>query len=501
VSPAADRDAVERFRAVLAQRFGLRFDDGRRDVLAAVLDERLAATGRSLDGWLADLASGAGDGDAVAARLTVGETYFLRHGDQFRAFREVVVPDVLRAKPARRGLRVLSAGCASGEEAYSVAMLTRDLADAGWAVHIRAVDLNPDALARAQCGRCSSWVLRDTPTDVRRAWFRPEGREFVLDPAIREAVRFQQANLLDPDPELWAPASWDVVFCRNVLMYLTAEAATSVVARIASSLVPGGHLFLGHAETLRGLSHDFVLCHTHGAFYYRRRGATRAGARPTTAGTASDAGSAIVAAVDAADSWVEVIRSATERVQRLAEASSAPAPAAVAAAAPAVDLRRALQLLAEERFGEALDAIDALGAPAVADPDVLLLQGVVLVHTGHLARAEEAARRLLAVDDLHAGAHYVLALCREAVGDQAGAVEHDRMAAHLDPGFAMPRLHLGLLARRTGPPDEAREELGRAVALLQGEDASRLLLFGGGFSREALVTLARGELRAVGGTS
>ncbi len=283
--------------------------------------------------------------------------------------------------------------------------------------------------------------------------------------------------------------------------------------------MPGGHLFLGHAETLRGLSHDFSLCHTHGAFYYRRHDGAAVGARPAPVGAVAAAGgSAIVAAVDAADSWVEAIRSATERVQRLAEAplvgagigagarhgadgAHAAAPTGAGRATARPDLGDALQLLSEERYGDALDALDAIGAlgrPAVDDPDVLLLHGVLLVHAGHLDRAEAAASRLLAVDALHAGAHYVLALCREAVGDRAGAVEHDRMAVHLDPGFAMPRLHLGLLARRTGPPEEARDELRRAVALLQGEDASRLLLFGGGFSRDALVTLARAELIALG---
>ncbi len=79
-------------------------------------------------------------------------------------------------------------------------MLTRDLADAGWAVHIRAVDVNPDAIERARRGRCSSWALRETPPEVRRAWFRADGRDFVLDPAIRGAVRFQQATCSTTTP-------------------------------------------------------------------------------------------------------------------------------------------------------------------------------------------------------------------------------------------------------------------------------------------------------------
>jgi chemotaxis protein methyltransferase CheR len=93
----------------------------------------------------------------------------------------------------------------------------------------------------------------------------------------------------------------------------------------------------------------------------------------------------------------------------------------------------------------------------------------------------------------------VLALCREHAGDLDGAAEHDRVAAYLDPAFAMPRLHLGLLARRAGDRDAARRELAQALILLKGEDASRLLLFGGGFNRDALVTLCESSLGDDGG--
>jgi len=106
---------------------------------------------------------------------------------------------------------------------------------------------------------------------------------------------------------------------------------------------------------------------------------------------------------------------------------------------------------------------------------------------------------LLMVDELNAGAHYVLALCRENSADRAGAAEHDRVAVYLDPTFAMPRLHLGLLARHAGDRDTARRELEQALLLLRSEDPSRLLLFGGGFNREALIVLCRSALRDCGG--
>jgi chemotaxis protein methyltransferase CheR len=122
----------------------------------------------------------------------------------------------------------------------------------------------------------------------------------------------------------------------------------------------------------------------------------------------------------------------------------------------------------------------------------------LLAQQGEVAAAEEICLRLLAYDDMNAGAHYLLALCRETLGDRQGARDHDRLAIHLDPGFAMPRLHLGLLARRTGDRRLARTELGQALTLLKREDVTRLLFFGGGFGREGLIDLCESALKDCG---
>jgi chemotaxis protein methyltransferase CheR len=130
---------------------------------------------------------------------------------------------------------------------------------------------------------------------------------------------------------------------------------------------------------------------------------------------------------------------------------------------------------------------------------VLLVKAMLLVHSGQLEAAADACRRLLLIDELNAGAHYVLALCSEHAGLAERASEHDRIAAYLDPAFAMPRLHLGLLARRAGDRDCARRDLAQALFLLKREDASRVLLFGGGFDRAALIALCESALADCGG--
>jgi chemotaxis protein methyltransferase CheR len=166
---------------------------------------------------------------------------------------------------------------------------------------------------------------------------------------------------------------------------------------------------------------------------------------------------------------------------------------------PRADLRLALDLLEQERFAEALDLLHAVLPEAGHDPDALLLHALLLAHGGQFAEAEQTCHQLLAINELNAGAHYVLALCREGTGNSRAATDHDQMAAYLDPLFAMPRLHLGLIARRAGDRETAKRELGQAMLLLRREDASRLLFFGGGFSRDTLIALCRAELHACGG--
>jgi len=498
MNSAPDSALIERFRTIVARRFGLQFEDARLGWLGDVLRQRVESGSLAGELYLAQLESGAARDEfaALAQELTVGETYFFRNIDQFRALQEEVLPERLRARAAGRNLRILSAGCASCEEPYSIAMALHGLLpDASWNLSIHAVDLNRAMIEKARRARYTSWSMRETPSSLQERWFRPDGRELALDDAIRTAVTFEERNLSVDDAEFWRPGSFDVVFCRNVLMYFTPHDVRAAVARIARSLAPGGTLFLGHAETLRGLTQDFDLRHTHGTFYYRRR--------DTIDPAANDGMQARAwvgaAAIEAGDSWVHAIGKAAERIRALTEQPASGAGRNEVPVGAGWHLAHALELFRQERFADALALVQALPPESTRDPDVLLLHAVLLVHHDHLALAEETCQRLLAIDGLNAGAHYVLALCREAAGDQAGAADRDQVAAYLDPAFAMPRLHLGLLARRAGDHDAMRRELDQAVTLLQREEASRLLLFGGGFDRGALLALCHAELRAIGG--
>jgi chemotaxis protein methyltransferase CheR len=500
---------MERFRLLVGRRFGLHFDDSKSGFLADVLARHSDAAGEPASVYLdrLDLQRDRQRLRALAADLTVGETYFFRNIEQFRALSEVVVPERMAVRGPQRRLRVLSAGCASGEEPYSLALLLRErVADPGWDISVRAVDINPVMLEKAAQGKYSAWALRETPEEIKRRWFKAQGRDFLLDDAIKNSVSFLELNLAEDDADLWAPETYDIVFCRNVAMYFTPQDAQILIGRITRALAPRGFLFLGHAETLRGVSNDFHLRHTHGTFYYVRHEQLAAAADTACASASPESRPAAIA--DPAQSsmwantWIDTVQRASERIRNLAESSHASmeTPDAVTVplpAQPVFHLNVVLECLKQERFGEALELLASLPGGSTQDREVLLLRAVLLTHSGQLSAAERVCRELLQLDELSAGAHYLLALCREGSGDRSDAAEHDRVATYLDPGFAMPRLHLGLMARRLGDREDAQRELGQALVLLQREDPSRLLLFGGGFGHEALIALCRAELLAL----
>lgn len=504
----SERANVERFRTAIAERLGLSFDDSRSAFLGDVLRRRAAARLIPAEMYLAALVGErtAAETGALAQELTVGETYFFRNREQFRALAEVAVPNRLASRPRERTLRILSAGCASGEEAYTLAMVVRDTIDSSWELSVVGIDANPAVIARARNATYSAWALRETAPLEQQRWFKPTGRTFALDQRARASVRFEVRNLVDDDAQFWHPDSLDIVFFRNVLMYFTPDQARAVVARVAGALRPGGYLFLGHAETLRGLSGDFGLEHTHETFYYRRKDEIGQ-AVPTALRTEPGTGTAppLAELPPNGTEWFDAISAATRRIESLTSGAppAHPWPSvkdAASARKPAPwDRTRTLELFREERFAEALATLPETAPGAARNPDLLLLRAALHVHRGELDAAEDDCRRLLDMDELSAGAHYLLALCREGANDLVRAAHHDQLAMYLDPGFAMPPLHLGLMAVRAGDRSAAQRELARALPLLEREDASRLLLYGGGFAREALLAVCQTELAGAGG--
>ena len=336
-------------------------------------------------------------------------------------------------------------------------------------------------------------------------WFRTAGNELVLDESIRAMATFEHGNLAEQATGLAAPGSLDVVFCRNVFIYFSPEAIRSAVERFARALQPGGYLFLGDAESLRGISTAFELCHSHETFYYRLR--SERVRRSIPAGRTPPAPSAgVIAAPEERPPdppedgvWMETIGRASRRVASLGRGAARARSATPAPPPESWDLEPIRKLVTADREAEALAAVAALPPRAQADPEVKLLSAALLTNRGDLAGAERICRDLLAIDEFNAGAHYLLALGCEQRSELADALEHDRIAAYLDPDFAMPRLHFGRLARRLGASQRARQELAARSSCWTGRTPLAWRCSAGGFSREGLRQICRTELAACGG--
>ncbi len=266
---------LQRFGELVGRRLGLRLPWRPEGWLADLISNQAAyhhheSARTYLDHLDTDLDPA--EADWLMQQFTVGESYFFRDPGQLRVFADVVVPRRMRAQVGSRGLRILSAGCASGEEPYTLAMLCREAVPEPEGVSILGVDVSRSRLAKATDGRYSAWALRATPPELRDRWFRPDGTDWVLDQQIRRSVVFGEHNLVRDDANVWAPAGYDAIFCRNVLMYFTAESGDVLLARLAASLAPGGFLFLGQAETLRGFTPDLQPRTTRTSVYFEHIG-------------------------------------------------------------------------------------------------------------------------------------------------------------------------------------------------------------------------------------
>jgi chemotaxis protein methyltransferase CheR len=208
--------------------------------------------------------------DSIYDLVTTNETYFFREPAQLTAFIEEIVPDLLSKKTLKK-IRIWSAGCSSGEEPYSLAML---LQEAGWYEHasfeIFASDINQQVLAKARKGQYRENAFRATDATVRERYFAREGDgSWRIKDEIRNRVQFGRLNLYD-EARVSLLGHLDLIFCRNVIIYFDDSSKRVVVRNFYNRLIDGGYLLLGHSESLISLSTQFKLRHLKNDMVYQR---------------------------------------------------------------------------------------------------------------------------------------------------------------------------------------------------------------------------------------
>lgn len=262
-------------RAAIEGASGIAFDDDSRFILERRLFARLRALRLDdFDAYYRYLLYAPDAREEVVRMLeavAVRETYFFREPRQLAAFREELLPRLARENRESRSLRIWSAGCASGEEPFTIAILVRDsgLFD-GWRVEIVGTDIAPAAIDAARCGVYRASSLRATPDEVRERCFECEGENaWRLAGGVREMVDFGVLNIFDTrGVERLGP--FDAIFCRNVLIYFGLRARRRALRIFYERLREGGYLLLGHAESVAALDSAFALCHLERDVVYRR---------------------------------------------------------------------------------------------------------------------------------------------------------------------------------------------------------------------------------------
>ena len=263
----------DRIRDALQRRTGLAVPSSRK----RELQKRITPFVRkehSVDAFIQKLDSAMNIDQALVNELTIGESYFFRNHPHFAALQNEVFPHLLERKKDRKRLKIWSAGCSTGEEPYSLAiMIERDfpvLRD--WDITILATDINTRFLEKAASGRYTSWSFRGVDNDTINRYFeQTESNEYTLDARIRNKVTFHRLNLSQL-PERIEPMfqSCDLILCRNVLIYFQTQLATRICEVFSDCLEEEGYLLLGHSEAFPSLK-NLNTVYSHATYYYRKQ--------------------------------------------------------------------------------------------------------------------------------------------------------------------------------------------------------------------------------------
>ena len=413
-------------REFLLATAGLVFDESRRAGLSAVLADRLRVTGAgSVPAYLETLD---GDGGELERQrlldgVTVQETHFFRNTPQMEALRRRVLPELLRRAAGRdRPLTIWSAGCSTGEEPYTLAMLLLELSPmlASQAkARIVATDVSAEALRAARRATYTGRTLESAPPMVRDRWFEPRaGGARVVKEQVTRLVELQLHNLVT-EPPPFGPGEVDLIVCRNVTIYFNRPTTGLLVGAFHDTLAEGGYLLLGHSETLWQVSNAFSLVPVGDAFVYRRAHDARHNAPPRRRRVVTTRPAPAVAAKPVAS-----VRPAADLAPRARQVRSGTAETGgMAHLAAAREHLAGGDYSAAVRAAEAAVEADSLLAPAY------VLLGRARTTLGQDSAAVDSLRKAVYLDPTAGDAHFLLAGALARLGHHGGAAVSYRAAA------------------------------------------------------------------------
>ncbi len=465
-----DRDLIDAALGALQRRSGWVFPQGRAGEVSRVIHKIWRVVGQLPVGAFATLLeSDSTVFDRLIDELAVGESYFFREPAHFDLIRSQILPEFLM-RGSDRSFSVWSAGCASGEEAYSLAILFEQEAMAHRAI-ITGTDLSPAALRNAEQARYRPWSLRSNDTAFVERYFEKEGEYACLCDRIRKRVRYERHNLnsdaLPPFAE-----KLDLILCRNVMIYFDTETIARLARLLFGALGEDGWLLTAPADPLLTPYAPFIATKTPAGIVYRRQ--------------APDALSPIAA---------EDFRFTEERVKP----RNVPAPASIPEWQP---LRSAAF---EAEFPSALrdsvgDGLDHAPPPAVvSDVQALALRIRTLANLGDLSAASREVDGALERYPLLPELHYLRALISLGQGKDGSAVAALRRTIYLDRNLAVAHFALGAVRRRKGDTALARRAFENVAAICDAAAPEQPLPQGEGETAAVLANAARRELARLQG--
>src|ERR1044071_6168300 len=443
--------------------------------------------------WLASSPVSQSQIETLASHFTVGETYFFRETPSFDLLERRVLPKLInRRRDTERRLRIWSAGCASGEEPYSIAILLKrvlpDFKD--WQITILATDINPDFLAKAADGIYGEWSFRGIAPELKARYFtrKPNGR-FKILPEVQRMVTFCYLNLAeDSYPSLLSNTNaMDVIFCRNVLMYFAPERAKQVVHKFHLSLLDGGWLIVSPCETSHVLFEQFVTRNYPGAIFYKKDAHKIFAPAYATIELPTSAAAESIAPVSCTAMAAPEMPAFEPTVQSAAAIAQQPKPVA-----PEQTLYTAsVDLYEQGLYEEAAQTLQQLLVLHPRDGRAAALLARVYANQGRLAEASCCADQAVAADKLNPAPHVLQATILQEQGAMVEATQALQRAIYLEPTLVFAHFALGNIARRQEKIVDAAKHFDHARSLLAAYPPEQVLPDFDGMTAGSLMEIIR----------
>lgn len=269
-------EQFKRMAKIIYDRSGIHFPETKKYIIESRLSHRISDLEmEDFDQYISYLTMGPYQSEEFQEmfnRITINETSFFRNDAQLNVFESQILPDLLEARASKKRLRIWSAACSTGEEPFTIAMLlhrTLGVRLSDWRIEILGTDISEKALGVAQSGKYNSYAVRTTPSLMKDRYFKADGRDFILNDTIRSMVNFEQHNLKETMAAR-RHGIWDVIFCRNVLIYFDDNMKAGVLDMFNKQLAPDGTLFIGHSERIKGLTDHFTQLQIPQGFCYQK---------------------------------------------------------------------------------------------------------------------------------------------------------------------------------------------------------------------------------------